>query len=407
MKKNFLHHLVWAAIVVAAFAVGAKLTPGKNSADPTSSQGSSSSLSNRQADDADPTVDGKKTRSKSSRLTSDASLATHLSGEEIAELGREFHNAKGPIARRLIFNEMIKNLTPENARLMREHIADLSPSSTEYRDFHYAWGALAGKEVVEFGISTPGDDMGPAIAGWASANPGEAIAWLKNLDMENNPAYRELLDIPQISAEGLTSHFSRALVNGLADSDPNIATDFVLDRFESGDKSAHRMMHVIAGAHFRSGDPTQATNWIESIPESDLKNTTMHRVAGEIANSNPRQALDWLQNTPQNESRAHGIGATLHTWAGQSPEKAANYISTMPASEDRDAATYGYATRVVHDDPATGIEWASSIADPDSRNSALVDTGRVFFRRDPAAAQEWLASANLPEESMQKITGGK
>lgn len=405
MNKNFLHHLIWAAIVIGAFAIGTKLNTEKKSADASSAK---ASLSSRQSDDPSSTTEGKKSGPKSSRQTSSgSSTSTLLSNEYLAELGREFRAAKGPIARRLVFTEMLKNLTPENALLMREHIAHLPPSSSEYRDFHYAWGALAGKEVVEFGITTPGDDMGPAIAGWASANPENAIAWLEKLDMESNPAYRELLDIPQLTVEGLTSHFSRALVNGLADSDPAIATDFALDRFENGDKSAHQMMHVIAGAHFRTGDPTQATNWIASIPESDLKNTTMHRVAGEIANSNPQQALDWLQSTPQNESRAHGIGATLHTWAGKSPEKAADYISTMPASKDRDSATYGYATRVVHDDPAVGVEWASNIADPGARTSALVDTGRVFYRRDRQAAQEWLSNVNLPEEAIQKITSGK
>ena len=167
------------------------------------------------------------------------------------------------------------------------------------------------------------------------------------------------------------------------------------------------MMHLIAGAHFRSGDPTQATNWIESIPESDLKNTTMHRVAGEIANTKPRQALDWLQNTPQNESRSHGIGATLHTWAGKSPEKAADYIATMPPSEDRDAATYGYATRVVHDDPAVGVEWASNISNPESRNRALIDTGRTYYKKDREGATAWLSTSGLTPGQQKKITGGK
>ncbi|MCX8239323.1 MAG: hypothetical protein OSB05_10930 [Akkermansiaceae bacterium] len=407
MKKNPLHHLIWAVIAIVAFACGSKLTSTKKSDKTTSSEESSSALSNRQSGESNSTGKAKAGINSSRQTSSDSSPSTLLSDEDLAELGREFRSAKGPIARRLVFTEMLKNLTPENALLMREHISHLPPSSSEYRDFHYAWGALAGQEVVEFGITTPGDDMGPAIAGWASANPENAIAWLKNLDMKSNPAYRELLDIPQLTVEGLTSHFSRALVNGLADSDPTIATDFVLDRFENGDKSAHQLMHTIAGAHFKTGDPTQATNWIASIPESDLKNTTMHRVAGEIANHNPQQALDWLQSTPQNESRAHGIGATLHTWAGKSPEKAANYISAMPASKDRDSATYGYATRVVHDNPTVGVEWASNIADPGARTSALVDTGRVFYRRDREAAQEWLSTSNLSQEAIQKITSEK
>ena len=406
MNKPFLFHLGWTLVAVVAFVLGSKFTTDDSG--PESYALKNNSTASVQSGSKGGNAQGSRSisRSKSEKKRDGSNEAGGpLSDEQLRELGAEFQSAKGPIARRLIFNEILKQLTPENARLLREHIAHLPPSSSEYRDFHYAWGGMAGKEVVEFGIDTDGDDMGPAIAGWANANPEDAVAWLKGLDMEGNPAYRPLLDKPYLTVEGLTTHFSRALVNGLAETNPDLATDFVLERFESGDKSAPQMMHAIVGAQFQTGDPTKATNWIESIPESSLKNTTMHRVAGQIASENPQQALTWLQGTPENESRSHGIGATLHTWAGKNPKEAAEYISAMPASSDKDAAAYGYATRVVHDNPAAAIDWASSIQDPESRTSALVDTGRVYMRKDPEAARQWLENSNLPQEAVQRITG--
>ena len=403
MNKQLLTHLGWALVAVSAFVLGSRFVTEESNATPDSEKITRSVSFNPGGSNSG---DSRTSSRKKSTAEEDGGSRPPTEADLIA-LGEQMRAAKGPIARRLAFAEILKQLTPENAELLREYIAHLPPSSSEYRDFHYAWGSMAGKDAVVFGIGTEGDDMGPAIAGWANANPTDAIAWLKNLDMESDSAYDNLLAHPHLTVDGLTSHFSRALVSGLVDTDPNLATEFVLENFDPNDRTAHQMMHSIVGAQFQTGDPTNATNWIESIPESPLKNTTMHRVAGHIAHHDPQQALTWLQGTPENESRSHGIGATLHTWAGKSPEKAAEYISSMPASSDKDAATYGYATRVVHDNPAAAIDWASSIQDPESRTSALVDTGRVYLRKEPEAAKEWLAGSNLPQEAIQKITGGK
>jgi len=404
MNKQLLTHLGWALVAAIAFIFGSEFVtedkPSLNESKDTSSVSTHSSPTSNSSDSR--TSSRKRLIEKEGESSRQA-----LSTADFSTLGERMRAAKGPIERRLAFAEILKQLTPENAEQLREYIAHLPPSSQEYRDFHYAWGSMAGKDAVVFGIGTEGDDMGPAIAGWANASPLDAMTWLAGLDMESDPAYRELLDNPHLTVEGLTSHFSRALVSGLVDIDPNLATSFVLDNFDPNDRTAHQMMHSIVGAQFQTGDPTNATNWIESIPESPLKNTTMHRVAGHIAHHDPQQALTWLQGTPDNESRSHGIGATLHTWAGKSPEKAAEYISSMPQSSDKDAARYGYATRVVHDDPLTAIEWASSIDDPESRTSALIHTGTVYFRKEPGAAKEWLNTSNLPQEAVRKITGGK
>ena len=403
MNKQLFTHLGWALVAVSAFVLGSKFVAEQSTAASDSKKKTTSVTINS---GNSPNSSGATSRKKNTSSENESTESDPpLSEADLIALGEEMRAARGPIGRRLIFAEILEQLTPENAELLRQYIAHLPPSSSEYRDFHYAWGSMAGKDAVVFGIGTEGDDMGPAIAGWANANPTNAIAWLKNLDMESNPAYENLLAHPRLTVDGLTSHFSRSLVSGLVDTDPDLATEFVLERYESGDKSAHRMMHAIVGAQFQTGDPSKATNWIESIPESSLKNTTMHRVAGQIASENPQQALTWLQGTPENESRSHGIGATLHTWAGKNPEEAAEYISAMPASSDKDAAAYGYATRVVHDNPAAAIDWASSIQDPESRTSALVDTGRVYMRKAPEAARQWLENSNLPQEAIQRITG--
>ncbi len=115
-------------------------------------------------------------------------MSIHLSEREIELLGEKFRSSN-PIERRLAFSELLEGLTAENALLVREQIEHLSDKSPEYREFHYAWGAIGGVDAVLFGADTPGDDMAPTLSGWASTDPLGARAWLETLDMENDPAF--------------------------------------------------------------------------------------------------------------------------------------------------------------------------------------------------------------------------
>ncbi|MGB0144693.1 MAG: hypothetical protein ACPGAP_07955, partial [Akkermansiaceae bacterium] len=85
------------------------------------------------------------------------------------------------IERRLAFAAILEKLTPENARDLRELIADFPQDSPEFREFHYAWGAVAGVEAVTHGRDTPKKDMAASLAGWASNDPSAALAFFDTL----------------------------------------------------------------------------------------------------------------------------------------------------------------------------------------------------------------------------------
>jgi hypothetical protein len=392
MKKNLFFHLIWALVAMTAFIIGSRVTQADDDGTNSSSPPSPSQLSTRQfSTDGSPEQGGPTGTKSSSLRSSSQSPSTSFTDADITELGEVFRMAKGPIERRLAFSEMLKNLTPENARLMREQIAHLPQDSAEFREFHYAWGAIAGQEAITHGKDTPKRDMAASLAGWAANDPTSALAYFNQLS-------------PEEQSSG--THLKWGAAFGLADVDPQLAAAFALERFQNGDKEAPKMIHIAASAILRSGDREEATDWAANIPEGTLQNQAFERLAGEYAKEDPASTVEWAVDLPEGEGKNHAIGTSFHHWAGRSPEEAAAAIASVPAA-DRDAATYGYATRVVHDDPAIGVEWATSISDPEARGSALVDTGRIFYRKDREAAQEWLATANLPEESVQKITGGK
>ena len=393
MKKNMLHHLIWALVAITTFVVGSKINSSSSEqAAGTKDYTISSSSSNRRAGASEENSSNRRTRStrSKSRTSSESDANLPLTEEGIAELGAIFKNGN-LVERRLAFAEMLKQLTPGNARQLRKQIADMPQDSAEFREFHYAWGAIAGDEAILHGKETPKRDMAAALAGWASEDPKSAMAYFDTLSPEEQKT---------------AAHMKWGAAFGLADADPQLAAEFAAERFAAGDKDAGKMIHIAAAAAMKSGDREEVTQWASNIPEGDLQNTAFQRIASDFAKDDPAEAVDWATSLPDGEGKSHAVGSSFHQWANRDPKEAASAISSLPANQ-QDAATYGYATSVVHKEPSAGVQWAANIKDPNDRTNAMVDTGRIFYRRDREAAKEWLATSNLPDEAIQRITGGK
>jgi len=140
MKKSSLIHLVWALVAIAAYAFGSKFTgnSGSTAQEEETANPSNRSLSSRSSNANGNISSANGSNSQGSRRSNsqDSSSTTPLSENEIRQLGAHFKSAKGPIERRLIFSQILENLTVENAELMREQILHLKDNSTEFREFH-------------------------------------------------------------------------------------------------------------------------------------------------------------------------------------------------------------------------------------------------------------------------------
>ncbi|MDB4389000.1 hypothetical protein N9Z49_03005, partial [Akkermansiaceae bacterium] len=163
MKKSHLVHLFWALVAVAAFAIGSNNPTSYASGGSTNAEKpnpSTSGLSNR-SERPKPSRSGKTRSLTKNRETTMAgeNKFSNLSEGEIHQIGIDLKATKTPLERRELFSQILANLTPENAKLMREQIVHLDSNSSEFRDFHYQWGAIAGEEAVVNGAETPQRDM--------------------------------------------------------------------------------------------------------------------------------------------------------------------------------------------------------------------------------------------------------
>jgi hypothetical protein len=360
------------------------------------------------------------------------SRPAELTQQDIRALGEKLKQSRNPIEQRLAFSKLLEGLTQENALLVREQITHLDHHSAEFREFHYAWGAIAGAEATLFGAETEEDDMSPALAGWANASPSEALAWFDNLDMKNDPAFDSLLKERNLKPEALRNHLMRGLVHGLASTDPDKAIAYVTGQTEAGNKAAYGMIHTIAESVLRTDKPAEAAQWADSLPEGPVRNIAMRRVADRYvdddpraaaewaaqypdnagviaevgenwANRDPQAALEWLTTLPEGEGQHAGMQQAMREWTNEDPAAASEYLATMPASQAKDAAIMGFTRRLAYEDPAAAITWAETVSTTEGRTAALEIVGRNWARKNPQAAAEWATSSGLPENVQQAI----
>ena len=426
MKKSLKVHGAWLGISAIAFVIGFKFFPSANE---TNSNGKSTSQreiseGNNGADKVAGGLSGKKEVASNGLDTKSQDSLNQLSELDIETLGQKLQSSTNPIDRRLAFSQLLEGLTAENALLIRDQIKGFDPNSAEFKEFHYAWGAVGGTEAIMFGVDTVEPDMQPALSGWASSDPQKAIAWFEGLDMENDSSFDPLLKDRKMKAEDLRNHLMSGLVQGLSNSDPDLAIDYVKEVLDSGNRAGYGLMHAPISAMIQSSEPLDAAQWASQLEQGPIRNTAMSRTADNYAKKDfeaakewaesigssegvervidpvtrnwasrdPESALEWVSTLPEGDAQHSGTAAALSQWAGKDPTAASDYLAEMSDSPMRNAAISGFSNRLVWENPQAAMTWASSISGNEQlRNDVMSRVGKSWQRKDPKGAAAWNA----------------
>ena len=369
-------------------------------------------------------LSGNKQLANNSFDTKSQDLLNQLSDLDIETLGQKLQSSTNPIDRRLAFSQLLEGLTAENALLIREQIKGFDPNSAEFKEFHYAWGSVGGTEAIMFGVDTVEPDMQPALSGWASSDPQKAIAWFEGLDMENDSSFDPLLKDRKMKAEDLRNHLMSGLVQGLSNSDPDLAIDYVKQVLDSGNRAGYGLMHAPISAMIQSSEPLDAAQWASQLEDGPIRNMAMSRTADNYAKKDfeaakewaesmgsnngvervidpvtrnwasrdPESALEWVSTLPEGDAQHSGTAAALSQWAGKDPTAASDYLADMSDSPMRNAAISGFSNRLVWENPQAAMTWASSISGNEQlRNDVMSRVGKSWQRKDPKGAAAWSA----------------
>lgn len=347
-------------------------------------------------------------------------MVIDLSDARITELGETALKDPNPLKRRAAFDELLKGMTAENALAIREQIKGMDQNSSEFRDFHYAWGAIAGDAAVFNGMETRERDMAVTLAGWAGADAGAAMAWFNGLSEKEGANNSEL---------------KAGLVHGLTDSDPIAATRFVFGLNENGDKAAEGLLSIVTGEMLRSVGAQESSRWAESLPEGALRASAMDRVANRLvaedpeaaaawvekfagdpgsarvieevgdewAERDPVAAVSWLETIDSGEGKKWAMSSAFGEWVKKDPLAASQHLVAMNDSPERDSAISGFAGRLAYEDPQSAIAWAGEISDPAARERTLVRAGQAMLRRDAEGTRAWLQTSGLSAEAQKQV----
>ena len=434
MKKSFILHAIWLSIAVIAFLYGRTSTQSAKGPEDSAREvkRTSKSLVTRAGKGSQagkrPGLSLSGTRGTQSRVTIS-----------------QFLNERDSLVANQLFAELILSMDASSAQSIFEDLRKRRGDGSEAQMtlFLRAWGQLDGASAMK---AIEGMSRDPrrqaqagiaAITGWASADPEGAKAHLEGI--ENGM-------VKGVLAQGI--------VNGLASSDPDAATDFVLEldqaqRSAAENSSAEegerqwwdrgrayafdRQLDTIATAQIERG-MSNATAWAEQLPEGTIKASAFDRVADqfaredpaaaaewvkrhadqsyaeravrevaeELGRENPEAAVRWVADLPEvTQSRA--INQSMERWTREDPVSAGNFLREMEPSASRDAAVRSYANELDGSDPQMAAEWAGSIANDEIRSETLNGVARSWIRRDPEEARAWLPSSGLSAEQQERI----
>ena len=426
MSQSLKVHSVWLSVSLLSFIIGFKFFPSSSENDNSAFEKSvqSTAIGKNEIGKSSKGLTDKNSNAENEIGVGTRKQINQLSGLDIEALGDQLRGSTNPIDRRLAFSKLLEGLTAENALLIRDQIKNFDPNSAEFKEFHYAWGVVGGTDAIMFGVDTVEPDMQPALSGWASSDPQKAIEWFEALDMENDSSFDPLLKDRKMKADDLRNHLLSGLVQGLSNSDPDLALDYVKQVIDSGNRVGYGLMNAPISAMIQTNSPLEAAQWAAQLDEGVIRNQAMSRTADNYAKKDfeaakewaesfgsdngvervidpvtrnwasrdPQAALEWVSTLPEGNAQHSGTSAALHQWAGKDPTAASNYLAEMPDSQMRNAAISGFSNRLVWENPQAAMTWASSISGNEQfRNEVMARVGQSWQRKDPKGAAAWSA----------------
>lgn len=384
-----------------------------------------------QSDDGSPlslSLMVKKWNGKGLRFEDFAPEKGPLSEGQIEELVLASIKSSDPVERRRAFDRILQEMrqdsfTVEQAMTIRKVMHNNKASGDQWRTFDYAWGANDPEAAVAY-IDQISERYrngytSNMLPGLASVEPQTAIDLVA--EMEGDVRRR----------------MTGRLIEGLADNDIGVATEYVFGLAENEDPHTTEHMRKLAREVVDNEGLEGGLSWAENLEEGRLQGAALWQVANEFTNEDPEAASQWAEKFVGQDQNARLFGEVVREWddreaaeawvaslepsqgqrdalsavfgfkGANQPHEAVQEIIEMPASQDRDFAINGFISGLAAQDGESAVIWAAEISEPAMRQAAMIRAGRHFFRQDQKAAMDWFAASDLPEASLSQMAGVK
>lgn len=341
-----------------------------------------------------------------------------LSGPEALARLEAIVRGENALDRNRALMAFIDQLGPDEFESAVAHFRSLGITDSRFGEYGLlltAWAETNPVQALDYvrANTNGGFALNTVLATWASKDAEGAIAWAE----------------ANHSGDG-ANPFMPGIIRAVAATDLNRASDLLtaLPRSrERGEALDGFLSHLL-----RSG-PDAAREWASSLSDQALRDGSISRLAGRLAETDPAGTARWLLNNP-GEALNDEMDNVVGSWAARDQAAALSFFKTLPQGEVRNDAFRGIISAVASSDPRAAASlidrnmaetdsgtirsfvWHSFRQEPElaldyvSRITDANDQERTYSRaldfwlnRDPAKAQAWIDSNNLPPKVVEQL----
>lgn len=148
--------------------------------------------------------------------------------------------------------------------------------------------------------------------------------------------------------------------------------------------------------------PTEAVAWAAALPSGNERDNALRGVLQRWSQSSPADVAAYVGRMPEAE-RITVMGTFMGSWASKDTASAAAWLQNQPVGKPKDAGLQSLANQIAREDPEAALAWTVSISDPGVRASQTEKIARDWLSLDPANARKWIHQTQLSPELRQKL----
>lgn len=177
---------------------------------------------------------------------------------------------------------------------------------------------LSDAEETDIPASVLARLTGSLTYAWATSEPENAARWVAD---QQDPGVRSLAMIN--------------LTAGWAEKDPSALAAWLKTNIPTQSAEAVATYATLA-SHWADTEADAAGKWVTSLPDGDLRDTTLATFASSLAMSEPTAALQWSQAIGDKDARQEAELDIYETWLDDDLDTARDaLVTTIPTLQDR------------------------------------------------------------------------
>jgi hypothetical protein len=218
---------------------------------------------------------------------------------------------------------------------------------------------------------------------WANTDLPGAVAWVKSLP-ENSVKPSALLNLAYEAArvEPLTSMELAIMVPTSTERD-------------------NLLVHAVS--QWAAAAPGEATGWVETVPDTALRQRLLAEISISVANQNGAAAANLALNLLQpGEEQDRTVVGVVQRWAESSPRSAADWLSQFPDTPVRQIAMENLVTLWTAQDTIGAASWLRALPESSLRRAGWNAYAQAVQQQGPLGASPLETTPTGPASGPQR-----